>query len=669
MNISWIPVVVIDILGSALTLGIAIWCAWLSWQWTKNKPDDTFRHYIFLITMATVFFAISRSCGHLLKQYLLYAGMSDTWNKIAPFSGAVNTATFIIIFAFGMYFHRLRFAHMQIERYKNHLEELVKERTAELAATNKALHHEIKDRKHAEKSLRESEKRYRTLVENINLGITLVNRKFEVVAANAFQGKLFNKPASEFIGKKCFQEFEKRDEVCSHCPGEKAMKTGRPEEVVTEGSLDDGSRLTVRIQAFPVSGEGEEPLGFIEVVEDITESALAEEEKRNLEKQLQHVQKLESLGVLAGGIAHDFNNLLMAILGNADLALLEMSQSSPARKNIMEIEKASRRAAELCNQMLAYSGKGKFVVQALNLSSMVKEMTNMLEISISKNVVIKYHVAENLPAVKADPSQLRQVIMNLIINASESIGNKSGVISITTGAMECDRDYLAETFLDENLSEGLYTYLEVADTGSGMDEETKAKIFDPFFTTKFAGRGLGMSAVLGIMRGHNGAIKIYSEPNKGTTFKILFPAVQDAAAEALESKRNGHENWQGMGTLLLVDDDETVRAVGKQMLEKLGFKVLLAADGLEGVEVFRQHSDDIDCVILDLTMPHMGGEEAFRELRRIQSDIRAVLSSGYSEQEVTQRFAGKGLSGFIQKPYTLASLRAALQKIFEDSIA
>lgn len=515
------------------------------------------------------------------------------------------------------------------------------------------------------RSLKESKDLYKTLVENISLGITLINSDFEIVAVNNTQAKLLNKPAHELIGKKCFEEYVKRDEACEYCPGIKAMQSGRPEEIITNVIRDDGSRFTARFQAFPVSSDGE-PTGFIEIVEDITERLSADEEKQHLEKQIQHTQKLESLGVLAGGIAHDFNNLLMAILGNADLALLEIPETSPAKRNILEIEKASRRAADLCNQMLAYSGKGKFMTHAINISTVVEEMTQMLEVSISKNVVLKYHFAENLPLINADASQLRQVIMNLIINASESIEGKSGVVSITTGAMDCDREYLNNTFIDEHLEEGLYVYVEVADTGCGMNEETIASLFDPFFTTKFTGRGLGMSAVLGIVRGHKGGIKVYSEVGQGTTFKMLFPAAQSTTTENGKVKQDKEDEWKGTGTILLVDDDETVRAVGKQMLERLGFTVLVAEDGLKGVGAFRQQPDDIDCVLLDLMMPHMNGDEAYREMRRIRPDVSAILSSGYSEKEVTQRFAGKGLAGFIQKPYTLAALREKLQKVFNN---
>jgi len=422
------------------------------------------------------------------------------------------------------------------------------------------------------------------------------------------------------------------------------------------------------IQSYTPHAYTQEDLDLLESLAQHCSGALerirVEQERRNLETQVQQAQKLESLGVLAGGIAHDFNNLLMAILGNADLALRDLSPVSPARENIVEIERASRRAADLCKQMLAYSGKGRFIVQAVNLNEIVEEMGHLLDVSISKKAVLKYHFADALPAVEVDVTQVRQIVMNLITNASEAIGDCSGVISVSTGAMECDLAYLGETYLADDLVEGVYVYIEVADTGCGMDAETLQNIFDPFFTTKFTGRGLGLAAVLGIVRGHRGALKVYSEPERGTTFKVLFPTV-DQAVQSIAGKPAEMDDWKGQGTVLLVDDEASVRVVGKQMLERAGFQVLLAVHGREAIEVYQQHQDEIVCVLLDLTMPTMDGEETFRELHRIRRDARVILCSGYSEQEVTHRFSGKGLAGFIQKPYRMIDLVSKLREVLE----
>ena len=398
---------------------------------------------------------------------------------------------------------------------------------------------------------------------------------------------------------------------------------------------------------------------------DITERKRVEEEHRRLQAQVQHAQKLESLGVLAGGIAHDFNNLLVAILGNADLALSDMPPGAGERIYVDEIRKAAKRASELTNQMLAYSGRGQFIVQPLDLNGIVHEMGHLLEVSISKKAVLRYDLAANLPAVEADANQIRQVVMNLITNASDAIGERSGIITLRTTIVEADRQYLSQTYVDEDIPEGHYVCLEVSDTGCGMDAQTKARLFDPFFTTKFTGRGLGLAAVLGIVRGHRGAIRVYSELGKGTTFRILLPTADGALQAANEQA--AQEAWTASGMILVVDDEESVRNVAKMMLKRSGFTVLTAADGSEAVETFRQRSGEIELVLLDMTMPRMGGEDAFREIRRIRGDAKVILCSGYNEQDATNRFAGKGLAGFIQKPFELDRLIEMVRSVLDSA--
>ena len=388
-------------------------------------------------------------------------------------------------------------------------------------------------------------------------------------------------------------------------------------------------------------------------------------ERKKMQRQIEHTQKLESLGVLAGGIAHDFNNLLTSILGNADLAAMNLSPVSPARQNLEEIEKASRRAADLCRQMLAYSGKGAFVIRSINLNELVREMAHLLEASLSKKAILRYELADDLPPIEADPTQIHQITMNLITNASESLGEDTGLIGIATGTMDCNEEYLQDASLGEELPEGRYVYFQVSDTGCGMDAETLAKVFDPFFTTKFTGRGLGLAAVIGITRAQKGAIKINSAPGKGTTFRILFPSCEKPAEES-KSDTEMAQDWRGSGTVLLVDDEAMVRQVAASMLKNIGFDVLEAADGHEAVEIFRAQKDEIILVLLDMSMPRMGGEEAFNEIKGIKSDARVVLSSGYTEQEALNGFEGKGLAGFVQKPYKYENLLEKIRNALND---
>jgi len=445
------------------------------------------------------------------------------------------------------------------------------------------------------------------------------------------------------------------------------------EQVFREGSVQDfgleirhrnGAVTPVLYNASVYRDDSGNVLGVFAAARDITERKKAEEERNRLEEQVRHAQKLESLGVLAGGIAHDFNNLLMAILGYTELALANLPPGSQIRPNLEEVEKAARRAADLCRQMLAYSGKGRFVIENLDLGEIVKEMSDMLAMSISKKAVLRYRLSPDLPRVEADAAQIRQVVMNLIINASEAIGDTSGVISLSTGLMDCDRAYLREVAGGDELPEGRYIFLEVTDTGTGMDKATQEKIFDPFFTTKFTGRGLGLAAVLGIVRGHRGAIKVYSETGKGSTFKVLLPAAGVAAVTGTVPKAPD-AGWKGSGTVLLADDEEMVRQVGVSMLESMGFRVLAATDGQAAVEVFREHMDEIRCVVLDLTMPRMDGEEAYREISRLHPGVPVILTSGYTEQQVTRRSTREGLAGFIQKPYKMNDFASLLHRVLE----
>ncbi len=417
-------------------------------------------------------------------------------------------------------------------------------------------------------------------------------------------------------------------------------------------TCNDGTEKFVEISGMPIENS------LLVVFHDITERKIAEAEQVTMQRQLLHTQKLESLGVLAGGIAHDFNNILTAILGNAELAMIRVGKDSPVQANLRNIEKASSRAADLARQMLAYSGKGKFVVEQINLNNLLQDMLDMLEVSLSKKAVLHFNLQPHLPPIEADATQLRQVIMNLTINASEALGDNCGAINITTGCIDSYNNYMKDIWQDENIEEGYYVFLEIADTGCGMSQETVTRLFDPFFTTKFTGRGLGMAVVLGIIRGHKGTIKVYSEPFKGTTFKILLPTT-NKPPEKTAADIPGRI-WHGTGTVLLVDDEESVRGTGMAMLQELGFTTITAENGRQAIDKFNRHPG-IECVILDLTMPLMDGAECFRELRQINPHIRIIISSGYNELEVTTKFAGAGLTGFIQKPYRLSALREALQ--------
>jgi PAS domain S-box-containing protein len=428
----------------------------------------------------------------------------------------------------------------------------------------------------------------------------------------------------------------------------------------------DGHTVILDTNGLPFFDGKGNLLGYRGSDREITDRRRLEEERQRLHVQIQHSQKLESLGVLAGGIAHDFNNLLMGVLGNASLTLKSLSNPIEAKQYVEKIEKSAHQAAKLTNQMLAYSGKGKFVVQPVNLSELVEEMTQLLKVSISKNVSIRYDFSPDLPDIVADVSQLSQVIMNLIVNASEAIVDKVGVISVRTNILTVDDTYLNETFFMDNVPEGEYVFLEISDNGIGMDKATQEKLFDPFFTTKFKGHGLGMAAVLGIVRGHKGAIKVYSELGQGTTIKVLFPSEKAVRPKKIPRETTNQAELAGK-TVLVVDDEQTVREVIRDMLKSRDMKVLEAANGREGIEIYREHGNTISLVLLDTTMPEMNGEEVFKQLRQINPDVKVILISGYNEQDATSFFVGKGLAGFIQKPFTLEKLMEKLNELPVDN--
>jgi PAS domain S-box-containing protein len=508
----------------------------------------------------------------------------------------------------------------------------------------------------ARKAAEEESARLRMAVEQTPEGVFITDAEGRIVYANPAVERMTGLSREELVGRLAAEApvGARGDalfaEIMEH------MHEGLPWLGDVTYTGPDGERRIVERHIAPVVVDGE-TRWHVCVDTDVTE------QRRDRER-LEHTQRLESLGVLAGGIAHDFNNLLAAIMGNAGLARMKAGANAEVCQYLKRIEDSSQRAADLCRQMLAYSGKGRFVVKPIDLSEMVREITNLLEVSIAKNVVLKFHLAENLPAVEADAAQLQQVIMNLVINASEAIGERSGVVSLSTGMMHADAEYLKGVHGAADIRPGRFVYLEVADTGCGMDEATIKRLFDPFFTTKFTGRGLGMSAVLGIVRGHHGAIKVYSEPGQGTTFKVLLPASKEQARARAAEEEWG--DWCGVGTVLVVDDEETIRETASAMLEAMGFATLTAADGEEGVAVYREHCDEIVAVLLDMTMPRLDGKACFRELRRVNPGVRVILSSGYNEQDATSRFAGQGLAGFIQKPYAPEALREALRKVFEE---
>ncbi|HEY1188088.1 MAG TPA: PAS domain S-box protein [Gemmata sp.] len=529
-------------------------------------------------------------------------------------------------------------------------------------------------RRVAEQALRESEQRYRQVVEDQTETVCRFRADGTFTFVNEVYCRTFGRPAADLIGHR-WQPFVHPDDV-AHIETELAqMAPGHPVVRIENRVTDVGGRVRwmefVNRGFFSPAGE---LLEIQAVGRDVTDRKAAEDARRELEadlrakeeqqkyeRQLLQSQKLESLGVLAGGIAHDFNNLLTAVLGYASLSRMRLPPNDPIGEDMKRIESAAQRAAELCQQMLAYAGRGQFLVQPVDLNGLTQELTQLLAAVLSKKAVLKYNLTIGLPQVRADPTQIRQIVMNLITNASDAIGARSGVITLTTGVIDADARYLMEIQAAEELAPKRYVYLEVSDTGCGMTEEVRAKIFDPFFTTKFTGRGLGLAAVLGIVRAHKGAIKVYTQPGKGTTFKVLFPALELSDEEPKPASAGPVQNGRGR-RVLVVDDEEDVRVFARKVLELAGFEVTVTADGQAGVEAFAAAPDGFALVLLDLTMPKLGGSDTFREMRRHRAGVRVVLTSGFAAEEATSGFEGKGLAGFLRKPFRTEEL---LKVVFE----
>jgi PAS domain S-box-containing protein len=404
-----------------------------------------------------------------------------------------------------------------------------------------------------------------------------------------------------------------------------------------------------------------QPLRITGTHTDVTPRKRAEADAEHLQRKMQETQRLESLGVLAGGIAHDFNNLLTVILGNASLMQLDEQTSRDTNARVDKIKIAANRAADLCRQLLAYAGKGAFTIEQLSLNAIARDTVHLLELSAKHHADLEFTLAKDLPLVEGDPSQLQQVIMNLVINASESLPEKDGRIRIATSRVDLVRGELMEALPSPDIAEGAYSCLEVTDNGCGMDAEVRSRIFDPFFTTKFTGRGLGLAAVLGIVRSHHGALTVRSTPGEGSTFRVYFPATSRPAAAPAAAAPVLSASGPA-GAVLVADDDDALRPLFTEVLTRLGYESIVTADGNEAIAAFTARPSRFAAALLDLTMPGKDGLETLHELRRLRPELPCVLVSGYSEIEARARGGTAEFTGFLQKPFTPESLNAVLRR-------
>ncbi|MHB8894783.1 MAG: hybrid sensor histidine kinase/response regulator [Candidatus Geothermincolia bacterium] len=780
MTVSWLPVVTVDIAGSILTLIIALQCAITARGWTRQKSDDIFRHYIFLLTLAIAFFAISRSFGHLVKQVLLLSDLGQTWSRIAPFSGAVNSAVFVVIFAFGVYAQRFQTVHEEVERYRANLEALVEERTRELAAANRVLKKEIEAHRRAEHELKRSKVTLEGVLNNTN-PLCITSTSHEVLLANKAYQERWPTPETTGGPVRCFES--RPGSLChtGNCPLELIL-AGAPVAVCEVGKEDpDGTRKSFIVTARPFRDEEGTLVGIVESFQDIThrkraEDALAAEkerlsvtlrsigdgvitadtegrvvllnkvaehltgwtqaeavgqpleevfsivagksgerrespaqkilaaggivdleedttliakdgrrrsiadsgaaifdresriigvvlvfrdvtEKLRTEEELLKIKKLESVGVLAGGIAHDFNNILVAILGNLNLASQLLDPEGTPFARLQAAEKAALQARGLTQQLLTFSRGGEPLRETASIAEVIRDSASF--VLHGGNVACVYRIPADLWLAEIDTGQMSQVIQNLIVNAAHAMPG-GGAIDIA-----CE-NVPRERLRGLALAQGDYVKITIRDTGIGIPPKFIDKIFDPYFSTKKEGSGLGLAITHSIVSKHNGQISVESQPGEGTTFSIYLPANPEARPK---ERKAADEALAGQGRILVMDDEDFVRDTAEQMLSYLGYKVVLARDGAEAVELYRKQrgaGEPIDLAIMDLTIPGgMGGKEAARKILEIQADASIVVSSGYSNDPVMAHCQDHGFRAAILKPYRLSELgrvvREALQ--------
>ena len=554
---------------------------------------------------------------------------------------------------------------------------------------------DITSRKRAEEALRASEALYRAIGETIDYGVWVCSPD----GRNTYSSESFLKMVG--ITQEQCSNFG-WGEVLHPDDTEKTI-TAWKECVRTGGKWDiehrfrgvDGHWRYVLARGVPIRDEHGKVTCWAGINLDITERKLIEEElaryresleslvrertaelveknariveevieRQRAEAEALNMQKLDSLRVLAGGIAHDLNNLMVAVLGNAGLALSELPSDSPARRYVADIEKATEKVTNFSKQILSFTSKAAVKREPVLLNVAVRETAHFLTASISRNAEIGYSISEDLPAIMAEPQNMQQVVMNLVINASDAIGESKGSIKVSTGAMLADRGYL-DSLHPSGLPEGGYAYIEVSDTGCGMSPETRSRIFEPFYTTKFTGRGLGLSAVYGIVTAHGGAVGVQSGEGRGTTFRVLLPLPAEkvepvAVAPAPEGV------WSGEGLILVVDDERPSLMMAKMVLENAGYSVLTAGDGAEAVEIFRNNAGSVSAVVMDLIMPHVRGDAAAMEMRNIRADIDILLLSGYHEIDLSGLSGGPGKTELLGKPYRITQLLEATKNILK----
>lgn len=553
----------------------------------------------------------------------------------------------------------LRVLNEQLRARVEDLEGLAEARAEELSNVRTKL----------EAALQATEERYKGVFNALSEGVLLCDANLRILECNTALVRLFGIPPEQLI--RCsvdtlFQDARAEDGTPLEHSAYPCARTFAEGQGITDwvvAVIDPaGQWRWLLVNTQPLTPPGEEaPNVVVMSLFDITERRNTEQNQRTLEHQMQHARKLESLGVLAGGIAHDFNNLLMGILGNAELLLEDLPEDAGTRCMVEDIHTTTMRASRLARQMLAYTGRGPISLELLSLNSALEELIPLFQATIPRGTELELRFASGLSPIEADPEQLRQIVQALVVNAVEALQDGAGTIRVATGQMPYDAEMLAGLQARQKPAPGEFVWLEVCDTGSGMDRDVLERVFDPFFTTKFTGRGMGLAALLGIVESHGGAVHVESAPGEGSAFRVLFPVAPEDKEYRPEPARPEPQKLVEDKLVLLVDDEAAVRSVGAEILRRAGWQVATARDGVEALQVYDQEPASIACVVLDLSMPRTSGEKTLHELRTRSADLPILVSSGFDEALLHERLNGWPVAGFIHKPYQRGELLSKVQ--------
>ena len=657
MTLPWLPVIWVDILGSTAILLLAGLCVIRSLQLLRKRPDWTFYNYLFLLTLSFVFFAVSRSFGHLVKQGLIFYDQQHIWRIIAPFSGSINTATFIVIFSFGIYFYRSHKIHQELERHKMHLAGLVSERTKKLTESNLHLNLEIADRTRTEKELEKAIDEFSAVMDAIDYGVLfmdaqlkarIVNRAFREIWAVSEKFVSGHPSLRELMEYNRYNNmYNIPDDEFEHYMNEREALVRKGAIAPTEFERKDGRILQYQCVVLP---DGWRMLTYF----DITEL------KKTQEK-LTQSQKMEAIGLMAGGVAHDLNNILSGVVGYPDLLLMQLPEDSKLRKPLHVIQESGQRAAEVVADLLTVAQGIASHREARSLNTLVieylKSPEGMKLLSQYPDVRVKTDLASDLFNVSCSSVHIKKCLMNLLTNAAEAIAG-TGTVRIETKNQYVDKSVAGNQYVET----GEYAVISVIDTGKGIAEKDINHIFEPFYTKKVLGRsgtGLGLAIVWNTVQEHGGAVTVNSS-GQGTCFELYFPITREEISERQGSVELAQ--LQGNGEfILVVDDEKQQRDIAAQMLSVLGYRTKTVSSGEDAIGFIRNQS--MDLVILDMIMdPGINGRQTYEQIISIRPGQKAIIASGFSENEEVKKAQELGAGGFIRKPYTLEQIGIAVKK-------